>query len=120
MTRIPDCGKLIAELIALPSVSSVEPSRDMSNRPVAERLAGWLTDLGFSCEIMPLVDNPAKCNLIATLGSGPGGLILAGHLDTVPFDDHGWSSDPFVLTERDDRLHGLGTADMKSFLALCV
>jgi acetylornithine deacetylase len=46
--------------------------------------------------------------------------VLAGHSDTVPFDAAKWSQDPFTLTERDQRLYGLGTSDMKSFLALAI
>jgi len=61
-----------------------------------------------------------KANLIATLGSGPGGLVLSGHTDTVPYDEGKWKHDPFSLTEADSRLYGLGTSDMKSFLALAL
>ncbi|HCO61323.1 MAG TPA: acetylornithine deacetylase, partial [Porticoccaceae bacterium] len=56
-------------------------------------------------------------NLIATLGSGPGGLVLAGHTDTVPCDEGLWRQSPFELTERDNKLYGLGICDMKSFFA---
>ncbi len=45
------------------------------------------------------------------------GLLLAGHTDTVPFDDGRWTRDPFTLTEHDNKLYGLGTADMKGFFA---
>ena len=58
--------------------------------------------------------------MLATLGRGDGGLVLSGHTDTVPCDPQLWSSDPFALAERDNRLYGLGTADMKSFLALAM
>ena len=111
---------MIAGLIALPSISSLDPRLDHSNRAVAECLASWLTDLGFACELLPLPDQPAKVNLLASLGQGTGGLILAGHLDTVPFDEGAWRSDPFRLSERNGRLYGLGTADMKAFLALAI
>jgi len=87
---------------------------------VIEILAGWLDGMGFQCEIIPLPQHPGKANLIATLGSGPGGLVLAGHTDTVPCDPERWQSDPFKLIERDQRLYGLGTADMKSFLGLAI
>jgi len=46
--------------------------------------------------------------------------VLSGHTDTVPFDAGRWQHDPFVLTEADQRLYGLGTADMKAFLALAI
>ena len=107
-------------LIGTPSVSSVSPEFDQSNRPVIDLLANWLAELGYQIDIMPLPNQPQKANLIATLGQGPGGLVLSGHTDTVPFDDTGWASDPFTLSERDGRLFGLGSADMKSFFALAI
>ena len=108
----------IAALIELPSISSFSPELDMSNQPVIAWLASRFEDRGFSIVIQDVPGHPGKCNLIATLGRGEGGLILSGHTDTVPFDDGKWSSDPFSATERDGCLHGLGTADMKSFFAL--
>ncbi|VAW95668.1 Acetylornithine deacetylase [hydrothermal vent metagenome] len=116
----PELLECLSQLIAIPSVSSVQEQYDQSNRPVIDLLAGWLADLGFSIEIMPLPNQPDKANLIATLGSGPGGLILSGHTDTVPFNEQYWASDPFALTERDNKLYGLGSADMKSFLGLAI
>jgi len=50
----------------------------------------------------------------------PGGVVLSGHTDVVPVDGQPWSSDPFVLTRRGDRLFGRGTCDMKGFLALAL
>ena len=116
----PDLLGMIAALIGTPSVSSVTPDHDQGNRAVIDLLAGWLDDAGFAVEIMPLAGEPARANLVATLGRGPGGLVLAGHTDTVPWDEGGWQHDPFSLTEANGRLYGLGTADMKSFLALAI
>lgn len=112
--------ELLAELVGIPSVSSVSSAFDMPNGAVIERLAGYLEDIGCAVEIMEVANAPGKANLIATLGSGEDGLVLAGHSDTVPFDEQGWDSDPFTLTEREGRLYGLGSADMKGFLALAV
>ena len=120
MSSSPPLLESLQALIGTPSVSSVQPQHDQSNRPVIDLLANWLADLGFSIEIMPLPNQPDKANLIATLGSGPGGLILSGHTDTVPFNEQYWSSDPFELTERDNKLFGLGSADMKSFMGLAI
>ncbi len=47
-------------------------------------------------------------------------MVLAGHTDTVPFDDAHWSQSPFALTERDGRLYGLGTCDMKGFFPIAI
>jgi acetylornithine deacetylase len=110
----------IARLVAKPSVSSAAPGWDQSNREVIAELANLLEDAGFRVEVLPLPDKPDKQNLIATLGRGEGGLVLAGHTDTVPYDAQRWSSDPFRLTPRDGKLYGLGTCDMKAFLALAL
>ena len=104
----------LAQLVASPSVSCAVPSWDMPNLPVIELLANWFGDLGFKTQIIPLAQT-GKANLIATLGSGDGGLVLAGHSDTVPYDANGWQSDPFKLEERDGKLFGLGATDMKGF-----
>jgi acetylornithine deacetylase len=59
-----------------------------------------------------------KANLFATIGPPvDGGVVLSGHTDVVPAEGGEWSSDPFAVSRRDDRLHGRGTADMKGFLA---
>ena len=104
----------LAQLVALPSVSCGIPSWDMTNLPVIELLANWFNDLGFKTQIIPLAQS-GKANLIATLGTGDGGLVLAGHSDTVPYDANRWQSDPFKLEEKDGKLFGLGATDMKGF-----
>jgi acetylornithine deacetylase len=92
----------------------------MSNRPVIDWLANLLEEEGFTVRIQPIADAPGKANLVATLGSGADGLVLAGHTDTVPYDDGHWTGDPFILREDNKRLYGLGTSDMKSFFALAI
>ena len=118
---------LFSRIIACNSVSSVNPLLDQGNRQVIELLANILEKMGFDCEVMP-VEQPGtpsarsynKANLIATLGKGPGGLVLSGHTDTVPCDEKLWTNDPYTLTERDSRWYGLGTCDMKGFFPLVV
>lgn len=116
----PKLLEMMAQLIGTPSVSSTVTSRDMGNRAVIDALANWLEPMGFNVQVMPLQTQPHKANLVATLGSGDGGLVLAGHTDTVPCDEALWHSDPFTLSERDNRLYGLGSADMKGFFALVI
>ncbi len=111
---------MMARLIGAPSISSFDPALDMGNRAVIDMLAEWLEGMGYQIEIQELPNHSNKANLIATLGTGDNGLVLAGHTDTVPYDEHGWQSDPFRLTEADGRYYGLGTSDMKSFLALAI
>ncbi len=117
---LPSLKSQFSQLISLPSISSVSPEWDQGNLNVINQLAEWLTELGFDCDVRPLESNPNKANLIAVLGSGPGGLVLAGHTDTVPYDEGKWISDPFKLTEQDDRYYGLGTCDMKGFFPLLI
>jgi acetylornithine deacetylase len=113
-----DFLNLFDALLRLPSVSSANPAIDMGNRRVIELLAERFTALGFGCEILDVPNQPHKANLIATKGTGPGGLVLAGHTDTVPFDEKLWQMNPLQLTERDGRLYGLGSTDMKGFFAV--
>lgn len=122
MRKTPEFEDCFAELISLPSVSSIDPEHDQGNRNVIDALASSLDALGFACEIMPVSENPEKCNLIArrgeTDGKDRGGLVLSGHTDTVPYDANGWDTDPFQLTEKNGNYYGLGTADMKSFFPI--
>ncbi|MCQ3828811.1 acetylornithine deacetylase [Microbulbifer elongatus] len=118
--NLPGIQQQLQQLVASPSVSATNPKLDMGNRGVIDLLAAWLETLGFKIEIMPMEDQPHKANLIATLGRGDGGLVLAGHTDTVPYDDDRWQSDPFKLSERDNRFYGLGSTDMKGFFPLAI
>ena len=114
--------KRVTELVAADSVSSPDPSWDSSNRRVIRHLSNYAERDGWAVNIQELESTAdGKANLIATLGNtdnlgdGPAGLVLSGHTDTVPFDAGGWASDPLKLTERDGRLYGLGSTDMKGF-----
>ncbi len=118
--QAPKLLEMLQSLIETPSVSCTKTALDQSNLGVINQLAGWLESLGFKTVVHPLPNAPGKANLIATLGRGNGGLVLAGHTDTVPFDDSHWSQSPFELTERDDRLYGLGTCDMKGFFPIAI
>jgi len=62
-----------------------------------------------------------KANLLASIGPDvEGGVVLSGHTDVVPVDGQPWTTDPFVLTQKGDKLYGRGTCDMKGFLALAL
>ena len=115
----PNLLEMLTTLVREPSVSCTSAALDRSNVRVIHFLADWLASLGFSTEVMDLPDKPGKANLIAQLGAGDGGLVLAGHTDTVPYDER-WSQDPFRLTARDGRLYGLGTCDMKGFFPVAI
>lgn len=114
---LPNFQQALTELIASPSISATSSKWDQSNQAVIELLASWFSDLGFSINIQQVPDSRGKYNLLAKLGQGEGGLLLSGHSDTVPFDEKGWDSDPFTITDKADKFYGLGTCDMKGFFA---
>jgi len=118
--KAPKLLTMMQQLIATPSISSVSPEFDQGNRAVIDLLANWLDQFGFNIEISPIENQPGKANLIATLGHGPGGLVLSGHTDTVPCDIDKWRFDPFTLNDDNNRFYGLGSSDMKTFFALCL
>ena len=121
MSQLPAFLTLYRELIATPSVSCLDPHWDTSNKAVIDKLAGWLTTLGFEVTVNELTRQQGKFNLLAKYvpsgSNGKGGLLLAGHTDTVPWDEGRWTKDPFQLHEADGKLYGLGSADMKGFFA---
>ena len=120
LDKLPDIKSLINQLLSEPSISCTSTQLDQSNLPVINLLANWFESLGFQCEIQILAHDKNKANLIATLGSGNNGLVLAGHTDTVPLDEALWNIDPFKATEKNNRIYGLGSCDMKSFFAVII
>lgn len=91
-----------------------------SNLALIESVRDTLAAQGLRPELIRSADG-RKANLFATLpahdGGEQGGIILSGHTDVVPVDGQDWASDPFQLTERDGKLYGRGSADMKGYLA---
>ncbi|MEM7437771.1 MAG: acetylornithine deacetylase [Myxococcota bacterium] len=114
---LPTHREMLARLVGTPSVSSADPRFDQSNRGVVDLVGEWAEAAGFRVEVREVPDVAGKVNLVATRGEGGDGLVLSGHTDTVPFNAERWTDDPFSLTERDGKLHGLGAADMKGFFA---
>ena len=119
-TNLPKLDTLLAQLVAAPSVSCTDQAIDQSNLQVVDCLEGWFSQLGFHTQVQTVDEANGKYNLIASIGTGEQGLVLAGHTDTVPCDDALWNSDPFKMTEANGRFYGLGMADMKSFFAFIV
>lgn len=65
-------------------------------------------------------ENGLKANLWATIGdASKAGYIFSGHTDVVPVEGQTWTHNPFDMIEREGKLFGRGTCDMKGFLA-CV
>ncbi|MEY8201329.1 MAG: acetylornithine deacetylase [Colwellia sp.] len=121
MSQLPNFTQSLTQLIACPSISSTQPSWDQGNLKVIQLLAVWFEQLGFNIDIQQVPraheGGANKYSLLAKLGDGEGGLLLAGHSDTVPFDESRWQSDPMGVIDKDDKFYGLGTCDMKGFFA---
>ncbi len=110
----PAVRDMIEKLIAIPTVS-----RD-SNLELIDFVADYLAGFGVSSSRV-FDKTGTKANLYATVGPNvEGGVVLSGHTDVVPVDGQPWSTDPFKIDERDGKLFGRGTCDMKSFYAIAL
>lgn len=90
-----------------------------SNLHLIEFVRDYLAGLDVPCELI-YNEQRSKANLFATIGPAElPGIVLSGHTDVVPVDGQPWTLPPFALTERDGKLYGRGTADMKGYIA-CV
>src|SRR4051812_34028980 len=109
--------EVASRLVSFDTVSS------KSNAEAMEYLGGQLNDHGFRVSLQRSdIAGVPKINLLAWAGPAePDGLIISGHVDTVPFTGQpGWTRDPLRLEIDDSRIYGRGTSDMKVFLAQCV
>ncbi len=101
-----DSAALLDRLVAFPTVSTA------SNLGLIDFVETYLAERGWRSFRVP-DDTGQKANLFATLGPDTGGgILLSGHTDVVPAEGQPWTSDPFALVRREDRLYGRGTADM--------
>jgi acetylornithine deacetylase len=121
MSSLPTVDRLVSDAVGeLARLVAFDTTSRDSNLALIEYVEALLGGLGVATTRVPNHDG-SKANLYATLGPAvEGGLVLSGHTDVVPVDGQAWSSDPFVLTERDGRLYGRGTCDMKGFIALAL
>ena len=107
--------EILDRLVKFPTVS-----RD-SNLPLIDWVEEYLTGFGIACHRHVREDDPRKAALFAHVGPAEaGGVVLSGHTDVVPVDGQPWTGDPFTVTEREGRLYGRGTTDMKGFDALAI
>ena len=103
--------EVLARLVGFPTIS------DRSNLELIEYVEALLGRYGARCVRVPNGDG-SKASLYASIGPMvAGGVVLSSHSDVVPVAGQAWTTDPFILAERDGRLYGRGTTDMKGFLA---
>ena len=105
---------ILANLVAFPTLSAD------TNLQLITYAGDILSSAGAQLSVS-LDQSGTKANLFATIGpERDGGVVLSGHTDVVPVDGQDWTSDPFEMSERDGRLYGRGTCDMKGFIAACL
>ena len=106
---------ILDKLVSFPTVSSD------TNLPLIEWVQDYLTSHGIESHQHPHETDPAKAGLVAHVGPEiEGAIVLSGHTDVVPVEGQPWSTDPFEVVEKDGKLFGRGTCDMKGFDALAV
>ena len=106
--------QLLDRLVKFPTVSRE------TNLPLIDWLDAYLSGHGVKT-FRHWNEDRQKAALIAHAGPWEeGGVVLSGHSDVVPVDGQDWTDDPWTVTERDGRLYGRGTCDMKGFVALAV
>lgn len=109
----PSAKEILAKLVSFDTVSH------KTNIPMAEWIRDYLKEQGVAATMLP-ADDGIHTNLYATIGpDGVSGVALSGHMDVVPVVGQDWETDPFTMIERDGKLYGRGTTDMKGYLA-CV
>jgi acetylornithine deacetylase len=106
--------QILDRLVSFPTVSRG------SNLALVDWLEEYLVAQGIRC-FRHWNEDRQKAALIAHAGPWEeGAVVLSGHSDVVPVDGQSWTSDPWTVTERDGRLYGRGTCDMKGFVALAI
>ena len=89
--------------------------------PLVDWVEAYLTDLGIRSYRHVKPTESKKHAIFCSVGPDvPGGVVLSGHTDVVPVEGQDWDSDPWTVTERDGKLYGRGTCDMKGFDALAL
>ena len=102
----------------LKSLVSFDTTSSKSNLDLIEFIESYLNKHKIKSTLI-YDSSGKKANLFATIGSSKErGIMLSGHTDIVPITDQAWADDPFHLTQKENKLYGRGTADMKGFLAL--
>jgi len=110
----PETLKILSELIKFQTVSGT------SNLKLIEHCEKILSKLG-ATSFKTFDEAKKRVNLFSTIAGkqklNGGGIILSGHTDVVPASAKGWSSNPFVATEKNNKVYGRGSCDMKGFIA---
>lgn len=116
LNYLDEYKEILKNLIAFNTISSTNDEEDMSNKDLLDYVESFYKKYGFYTKRYRVTDK--KENLYVSSQFCDGGLLLSGHTDTVPCNKTLWKTDPFSLEHIDNKLVGLGTTDMKGYLAL--
>ena len=110
----PETLKILSELIKFQTVSGTS---NLKLIEYCEKILGKLEATSFKT----FDETKKRVNLFSTITGkqklNGGGIILSGHTDVVPASAKEWSSNPFVATEKNNKVYGRGSCDMKGFIA---
>ena len=110
----PETLKILADLIKFQTVSGT------SNLKLIEYCEKKLNKSG-ATSFKTFHKSGLQANLFSTINGkeklNSGGIILSGHTDVVPASSNEWSSDPYITQEKDNKVYGRGSCDMKGFIA---
>ena len=113
-------GTIYSPVEMIERLISFDTTSRESNLPLVYFVRDYLASHGVESALI-YDETGRKANLYATLGpDGVPGIALSGHTDVVPVDGQPWHTDPFRVVQKDGRLYGRGTADMKSFSAIAL
>ena len=105
---------ILAKLVSFPVLGGDH------NLEIIHWIQNYIESFGLETTLVPN-EEKTKASLHCRIGpSVDGGVILSGHTDVVPVKGQVWDSDPFILTKKDGKLFGRGSADMKGFIACCL
>lgn len=111
---ITQVKQILTDLVAFDTTSH------LSNLQLISYIQNYLQQRGIASELLPNTAG-TKANLYASIGDASvPGIVLSGHTDVVPVTGQHWASDPFKLLEKDGKLFGRGSCDMKGYIAVCL
>ena len=110
----PETLKILSDLIKFKTVSGT------SNLELIKYCEKKLDKVG-AISSKTFNKSDSQANLFSTINgkdsSNSKGIILSGHTDVVPAVPGEWTSDPYIMREKDNKVYGRGTCDMKGFIA---
>ena len=110
----PETLKILTNLIKFQTVSGT------SNLELIKYCEKKLDEVGVT-SFKTFNKSGSQANLFSTINgkdnSNSKGIILSGHTDVVPAAHDEWTSDPYIAREKDNKVYGRGTCDMKGFIA---